>query len=277
MFNAVNKSSFMAALAAGLLLSSCGKGHSPEALAIREAIDEAINQERFAQAVELMDSLNSAYPEEIELRTEVLKLRPSVMEGYTISEIAIADSALAATEMSIEQLSPSFEHIENKALVENYYVAKNGKVKNLMNATAVEARLDEDFTFYVIASLQGKNIGLNSISLEVGGETASTNVIPEGDERAISGVTGQKAVFSGPDAEEIGILASSHRDSASKITFNGRSGSKTIDLTPEQTAAIGDTYLYSKALQDLRLGRIRREKLERQLQISRNQKANISE
>lgn len=275
MFNVVNKNISFASVATCLLLFSCGNSHNSGALALRESIDSAISQGKYSDAIVLMDSLDSAYPEEVELRSDVLRMRPSVIEGLTISEISLADSVLAEAEMAIEQLAPAFEHVENKALVENYYVSKAGKVKNLMNATGIEARLDEDFTFYIIASLQGKNIGLNSITLETDGQKASTNIIPEGDERSITGVTGQKAVFSGPDAEEIGALAAEHRGSNSSITFNGRSGEKTINLTSEQTAALADTYLYSQALQNLRISKIRREKLERQLQISRNQKANI--
>ena len=275
MFNVANKVSILSFLASGMILFSCGNSHNSDALALRESIDSAISQSRYYDAIMLMDSLDKAYPEEVELRSDALRLRPTVMEGLTIQEISLADSALAEAEIAIEQLAPQFEHVENKALVENYYVSNTGKVKNLMTSTAVEARLDEDFTFYLIASLQGKNIGLNSITLDVDGQKASTAIIPEGDERAIYGVTGQKAVFSGPDAEEIGALAASHRGSVASITFNGRSGEKTISLTPEQTTALADTYIYSQALQNLRISKIRREKLERQLQITRNQKANI--
>lgn len=274
MYNATNKC--VLAAAAAMMMWSCGSSEKfPEARAMSESIDSAMSVGQYALAVELMDSLDKTYPLATQIRTEVLRKRPEAMEGLTLQMIAKADSVLAAAEMTIDTLSGKFEHVENKALVENYYVARDGKVRGLMNATGVEPRLDEEFTFYIIASLQGKKIGLNSISLTIGPSTASSNVIPEGDERSIVTPGGQKAVFSGPDAEELGQLAAANPGAASVLTFRGSKGEHTINLSPAQTTALGDSYKYAAAKKEQRFGSLNREKLERQLQIARNQSANI--
>lgn len=279
MFNAASKSVLLSScIALASLAASCGgSGVAPGAEALCKSIDSATAASDYATAILLLDSLDSAYPQEVKLRIEMMKQRPAIMEGLTINEIAQADSALASAKSVIDSLSPLFEHVENKALVENYYVAKAAGVKNLMGATAIEPRLDEEYAFYVIASLQGKTIGLNSLRMTIDGTSATTEVIPEGDERSIKGATGQKAVFSGKDVDALGELAAANPGKSATLTFVGRTGSKDITLTPAQTTAFADTYRYSRALNDLRFASMRREKLERQLQIARNQKANVEQ
>ena len=181
---------------------------------------------------------------------------------------------MAYAQMLVDSLSKMFEKISDPKLVEAYYVHKKGKVPDIMSATAVEPRLDEQFGFYIVSSLQGKNIGLNSIGLSVNGHEAYSGIIPYGDDRSFSGSNGQKTVFSGKDVEEIGILAANNPESG-KLVFRGNKGSHTIAITQRQVVAIGDAYKYSEARKSLVSAQILREKLERKLQIARNQMANI--
>ena len=256
--------------------TACGVKSSSEAETMLSSIQSDIATGHFQQAIATMDSLDRRFPNETAIRAEAIKLRPSAIEGVTIAEIASADSAIAATNKTIDSLAGEFTHIVNPALVENYHVIKSCKKPALMTSTAIEPRVDEDYNFYIVASLQGKNIGLNSLTLTSGGLSATTNVIPEGDERSFASALGQKAVFSEIDAEELGILATKNKGNSATLTFNGRSGSKQITLSPSEVNGIADSYTFAKAHKTLLLAKIRREKLERQLQIARNQIANMS-
>lgn len=254
--------------------ASCGNKSNTEAQAMLRDIQAEIECGQYSHALEIMDSLDSRFPAATSERSEALKLRPKAMEGYTINQISVADSILMATQQMIENLSSGFEHIVNPKLVENYYVIKSAKKANLMTSTAIEPRVDEDYNFYLVGSLTGNDIGLYAIELTIGETTARSNEIPSGDERVFTSALGTKAVFSESDAEEIGKLAADSDASKGIITFIGRKGSKKLNLTAGEVEAIGNSYLYSKAHKNLMLAKIRREKLERQLQIARNQIAN---
>ncbi len=274
MFKGVNKIAVTAALSVGLLSACSSRPENTQAEGLYSDIEQAMEDGQYEKAIILMDSMDMAYPEMTELRGRLLKMRPSAMEGWTLAEIQKADCDMAYAQMLVDSLSKMFEKISDPKLVEAYYVHKKGKVPDIMSATAVEPRLDEHFGFYIVSSLQGKNIGLNSIGLSVNGHEAYSGIIPYGDDRSFSGSNGQKTVFSGKDVEEIGILAANNPESG-KLVFRGNKGSHTIAITQRQVVAIGDAYKYSEARKSLVSAQILREKLERKLQIARNQMANI--
>lgn len=255
---------------------SCGSKTPGEAESMLQSIRDDMSAGRFDRAIVAMDSLDSRFPDATAIRSEALKIRPAAIEGATIAEIATADSTIAAVRKTIDSLSSLFDHVVNHKLVENYYVIRSARKPDIMTSTAIEPRVDEDFNFYLICSLQGKNIGLNSLTLSTGSASATTNTIPEGDERSFASALGQKAVFSEADAEDLGRLALASRGADGTLTFNGRSGSKNLRLSASDLRAIADSYQFSQAHKSLVLAQIRREKLERQLQIARNQMANMT-
>ncbi len=256
---------------------SCGSSkYNSEAEAMLQSIQTDINDGKFESALSKMDSLDKRYPHATAIRSEALKSRPKAMEGYTLQLIAKEDSAIAFAQKTLDSLHSQFTHVVNSKLVENYYVVKSARKQSLMTSTAIEPRIDEDFNFYIVCSLQGSDIGLYALELKTAGEIAKTKDIPQGDERSIKSALGQKAIFSESDAEDLGRLAM-HATTDGTITFIGRKGSKTIKLSAKEINAIGSSYIYSHTHKSLTLAKIRREKLERQLQIARNQIANIAE
>lgn len=272
------KSTTLAKYILGLLpiISSCSGKTYPEAESLLSSIEQSINHGNYAEALVMMDSLDSKFPEATVIRTQSLALRPTAIEGNTLMQIATADSLIAATSQTIDSLSGKFVHIVNPALVENYYAPISANKSSLINTTVVYPRVDEEYNFYIVCSHAGKNIGLYALQLDCNGLTAKTNDIPEGDERSFSTQYGEKAVFSEADAEDLGKLAQSAMNSGGTITFLGRKGNATLKLSATDIDAIGSSYAYSQAHKDLTLAKIRREKLERQLQIARNQKANAA-
>ncbi len=256
------------------ILASCSGKTYPEAESMLTTIRQNIDQGNFADAITMMDSLDSRYPEATTVRAQVLALRPAAIEGNTIVQIASADSVIAVTTQVIDSLTGQFVHVMNPALVENYYAPISVNKSSLINTTAVYPRVDEEYNFYIVCSHAGKNLGLYALQLDCNGMTAKTNDIPAGDERSFSTQYGEKAVFSEADAEEIGKLAQSAMHVGGTITFLGRKTNATLKLSPAEIDAIASSYAFSQAHKDLTLAKIRREKLERQLQIARNQKAN---
>jgi len=260
-------------LIAGIYSCSSSKSDS-EAKALLQSIQTDLNDGKFESALSKMDSLDKRYPNATAIRSEALKSRPKAMEGYTLQQIAKEDSAIAFAQKTLDSLHSQFTHVVNPKLIENYYVVKNVRKPTLMASTAIEPRVDEDFNFYIVCSLQGSDIGLYALELKTAGEIAKTKDIPQGDERSITSALGQKAIFSESDAEDLGRLAMNATTDGT-ITFIGRKGSKTIKLSTKEINAIGSSYMYSQTHKSLTLAKIRREKLERQLQIARNQMANV--
>jgi hypothetical protein len=270
MFNAVNKYAILGCIT--LWLSACSNntddGNSG-AEDLYNQIEAAISAKNNQLAIELIDSLNKAYPKDIKTRGMALKLKPKAIEGQTIEQIQSADAELAVLEAKVDSLGKLFEKVSSPEIVESYYVQKDTRNKSLMTSTAIEPRLSEGHEFYIEAIIQGL-IGLNRIALD----SANSNVIPQGDDRSFATGSCELAIFAGDDAKAIGEYATTIPNKGATLTFKGTKGNRSITLNAKQVSAIANAYTYSTSYVQLQKCRMERERLERQLQIARDQIAN---
>lgn len=266
-------------LVGALCLAGCSQNNEDEkaARALMAQAEANINDNRPERAIELLDSLDHAYPAETAVRREAMSLRPKAMEQITIAQIAATDSILLAAQAEIERLSPEFKHIPGNGL-EGYYVYAKAYNPNFVNAAqAVEPRVnDANFMFYIAAQNRGKATGLNAIAItDRSGATCRSEAIPASSARLVNIEGAEMASFLPEEVDSLGRWCAERPESLASVSLTGPKGSVNIKLNAAQAEAYAAAYRFAAAHQRRASGAVVREKLDRQLQLTREQQARV--
>ncbi len=261
------------AIAAAIAITSC----SGQTEANRQATSLLGQAETFigdgdsTSAIVLLDSLQRAYPGETDVQRKALHLRPKAIELATLAEISTVDSLLAVRQATYEQLKGFMKLISSPDLVEPYYVYADTYNKEFLNTIGIEPRVSEFGEFYIISSVNPGGLKHQGITVTAGGVEASTGMVPYDGEMNYRINNSEVISFTPAQCDTIGALAESNRGAAMKLTFNGEKKNHTVKLSDKQRDAIVTCYLFSHSITDSREMAVKREKLERQLQIARDQ------
>ena len=278
MFNVASKTVQATAAALVLTFTACGivnKGENP-AEALYLSADSAYNAGDYTRTIELLDTLKNRYPSEVATQRKALHLRPQATEKQTIKEMQTTDSLCAYYLHVQDSLKQYFTFVNDPKLVEGYYVAKGLNSRNLFNTTGVEARISPDGEFYMISSLTTRPVKHTSIVLKCGNDEASTATVTyDGDRNYRSGGT-EMITFVGAECDTIGKYLAVHPDANGSIIFKGASN-YTLPLSATDRQAIARTYSLANAIAESKRMAMRRDFLDKQLQLARDQVARTSE
>ncbi|MGM9799950.1 MAG: hypothetical protein ACI30M_04625 [Muribaculaceae bacterium] len=267
------KNSILATIIAAALVTSCGKSESTtSAEALLAEAQAALDAQDTNLATSLLDSLDRGYASETGVRKQALAMRPKIVECETLKEITTTDSLMAYYADLHARAQEKMKCVNNPQLVEPYYVAKVAFKEDFVNTTGVQARVDEIGQFYMVSSLKGNSICHTSVTITADGGSATTATIPY-DGEANYRIDGSELVtYMTAQCDTVGKFAATHRTSMGKLTFNGKRN-HTIQLSPAQMASIADAWDFAQSIVQSRELSIQREKLERKLQIARDQAA----
>lgn len=260
----------------GLLLQACGgaKEETPASKLYTQA-ETALSSKDYTLALSLVDSLEKAYPTETDLQRQAMMLRPKIMELLTIQRIVTIDSLAAIASAEAQNLKPQLKWVKTPQMLEGYWVAAKGYNPDFLNSTGIQGRVSEIGQFYIVSSLQGA-LKHTSISLNTNAGSATTPSVPYDGESNYRIAGTEVITFSPEQSDTIGQLAARGQGGAT-LSFNGAKSSKKIKLSPAQLQALALTYRYSQAVIGARQDAVERQKLDRQLQIARDQQARTSE
>lgn len=208
---------------------------------------------QYAEAMQLLDTLDVKYRDCLDQRRKGTDLRLNVMAALTRDSIAADELRLRNASQTVDSLAGQFKKVD-LAGTDGYYVDKAVYTGDEMNSTGIQVRVDDEGYCYVIVNVSGRQIGLNSIRYE-GVEASGHSMAVEGSE--IMSISQEPA--------ENLLLALCDAPAKAVVTLVGTKGKATVTLSEKQIKSIRTTYDYSKALQQKRLMSIRLEKLERQL------------
>ena len=152
------------------------------------------------------------------------------------------------------------------------YFLPEGISDKVMTATGIQARVTDKGYFYIVANVQGRAIGLNSIELCQGGDCISSSQISPA--RIVKVEGSESASFNPEDLEGIGAWLESH-PGADKVVLAGSKGKVPVKMNAKLRQELLDCYHFSEALQAQRSASIKREKYERMLATARDQLANM--
>lgn len=259
-----------------LLVAACGgqKEESPAGDLYGEA-EAAFQAGDYNRAILLLDSMQKAYPAEVELQRQGMALRPQVIEKETLREITTNDSLMAYDKAAAEQLQPKLKWVKTPRMIEGYWVATDGYNPDFMNSTAIQGRVSEIGEFYIVSSMKPA-ANHTSISLSDGAQSAATPTVPYDGESNYRIDGGEIITFSPAQSDTIGAFAAAHRDQPLTLTFAGKS-SRNVKLTASQVNALANLYDYSRAIIRSRDLYADRQRLEATLQVARGQIARTSE
>jgi len=263
-----------------LCLAGCSQKNSDEqaARALMAQAEANISDGQPDRAISLLDSLDKTYPAETAVRREAMTLRPKAMEQVTLRQIAAVDSMLLDAQAVVDRLSPEFKHIPGDGL-EGYYVYAKAYNPDFINAAqAVEPRInDADYMFYIAAQNRGKATGLNSLTVtDRSGASCPSQAIPATSARLVNIEGAEMASFLPEEVDSLGRWCASRGEELASVVLSGPKGKITVKLTPAQSAAFGAAYQLSSARRRIVSAAITREKLDRQLQLTRDQQARLS-
>lgn len=265
---------FIALLTAAAVLAtaSCGSDKEHKAAAALSAkADSLMKAGNFEAAIELYDSLNHAYPKEIDLRKASDAKRARAIEGLAQSQAPLLDRAIDSLNSVIAGLYPDFNREQSSSALNAYAVHKSLAGQKTVGTAALQPRIniegnDVSDTPWSIAVFAPSNIGLSSVIVTTASGQSFTLDAFSNDGQVGSIVTSV--------AEPLGKYLSEHPDDpATAFTLNGKKGKAQGKLTPAFSTATAASYNYALAKQQLRSTLINREKIERRIVIAREQAA----
>ena len=265
---------FIALLTAAAVLAtaSCGSDKEHKAAAALSAkADSLMKAGNFEAAIELYDSLNHAYPKEIDLRKASDAKRARAIEGLAQSQAPLLDRVIDSLNSVIAGLYPDFNREQSSSALNAYAVHKSLAGQKTVGTAALQPRIniegnDVSDTPWSIAVFAPSNIGLSSVNVTTASGQSFTLDAFSNDGQVGSIVTSV--------AEPLGKYLSEHPDDpATAFTLNGKKGKAQGKLTPAFSTATAASYNYALAKQQLRSTLINREKIERRIVIAREQAA----
>ncbi len=272
MFNAVNKLTLCALVAA--TLAACGSSGSKDTESAAKLVadaENAIENHKYAEAIELLDTLQVRYPKEVEIQRKAMNVRPLAIEGLTISEMEQTDSLLAVASWQVDSLAPLFKTIADEKLVEPYRVIKSA-TGDLFSTTGIESRLTQAGEFYMISSLNGNPVKHTSVSLSSQAERATTDNIPYDDAINYRSGNSEMITFTSTRCDTLGRFAIAHDNVKLTLTFHGKRD-YSMTLYPKAVHSIADTYRMADAISRKNTLMKRQELLRAKLQLARDQRA----
>lgn len=267
MCNVANR--LAAAFLIAVSVSSCGDSDRESALQLSETAENELKSGNYQAAITALDTLDTKYASEVEVRRSSMKFRAMAVEGLTIKRIREVDDTLAVLKNQLDRYGESFEYIANpgKGLGGNYIDRSIVKLKS-----DILPRINDDGYFTLSIRINGRPIGFSRLTFVDGAMSAST--VPVEPSRLVKVENSEMTVLQQEDVADAVTWLASHMTAAEYELV----GSKSVirnKLSETLVKAIVNTWNFASAKQAYRLALIEREKLERKLQLCRDQLANV--
>lgn len=263
-------------LASALVWTACGpseaeKKHN-EALALDAQIDSALAAGDNALALELIDTLNTRYRTELELRRASNAKHAQAVSGLSLSKIPEVELQISALQARCDSLEALFTSVQPASSLPPYLIYK-GVSKDFMAKPCVQARVntgqDALDVPYTLAVNAGSNIGVNQLT--VTSTSGSTFTMPAG---SADGVT---ASVTPENAQNlVDYLADNPAEKVVNARIQGTKGNVTVKLTDTDSKAITAAGVLATTRAQLRAAMVTSDKLNALIQTSRDQQARSS-
>lgn len=267
MYNAANK--FIAALFVAASLASCGSSNKDQAMQLSATAENELKAGNYEAVVVLLDTLDNRYASEVEVRRSATKLRTMAVEGLTVRRIGVVDDSLAVLKQRLDQLESKFDYVDNpgKGLGGNYVCKSIAKLRS-----DILPRVNDDGYFTLSVKIPGRSIGFTDIVFVDGAESVSTT--PVAADRLVKVENSEMTVLQQEDVEGVADWLAAH-PATNRYELVGTKSTIKNKLSADMREAFVTTWQYAVTRQAYRLALIEREKLERKLQLYRDQLANM--
>lgn len=276
MFNGLIKLSFIAVLATSAI--SCQNNERNGDKEAEEKYSQAKNYfdlGQYESASALLSEIDSLYPKAVGTRRKASLLRPELKERWTAAQLSEIDSLLAVNTIIGDSLRNLMTFVENP--LEGYFVAKEiGKTEPRTEA-GLHGRISPGFKFYITSSSPNP-IKSTSVRLSANGESVETPTIPFDGERNNRSGKCETITFTEAESAPLGDFILRHNQETIGLTFIGENGQEQhLELPSIQKRSIATEYRYAKTVIRDKFLRLEKERLSKQLYLSRQQIARSRE
>lgn len=249
--------------------TSCsGSGDTEKATALLDEAQTAYEAHDYSKAIELIDTLKSRYPREIDVRREALHLATRATEGLHLLRLQEADSLTAVLGALGDSLQRQMKFVKNP--IEGYYVAASANPANFIGTNGLQGRVSPDGNFYLISSLKAKSVKSTSVTVSTGGREATTSIVNHDGERNDRSMGAEVITFMGVECDSVGKFISENAGRDMRLTFNGAT-SYSMALPAAQAREIALAYDYAATIRRFKVASLEKERLTRAVDIARSQ------
>lgn len=267
MYNAASK--LTAIIIAAACISSCGDSNKDAAMQLSTAAENEVKSGNYQAAVTLLDTLDTRYASQTEIRRSAMKFRAMAVEGLTLKRISAVDDTLACLKSTLDNYESRFDYVKNpgKGLGGNL-IAKSIVKDNC----DIIPRINDDGYFMLSVRIPGRSIGFSAVRFIDG--NASVSTLPVDPSRLVKVESSEMTVLQQEDVADAMSWLTTHPATAS-YQLVGSKNTINQKLSERMCQAIIETWAYAADKQAYRLALIEREKLERKLKLCRDQLANV--
>ncbi len=233
-----------------------------------------VEQGEYAEALKMFDDIDSLYAGEVDVRREVVRLRPKVIEQYCNAQLAEIDSMMAFAEARRASLLPKMVQATVAGFDDGYSTASAGYNANFYSTTGIQARVTTVGDYYIVSSLTGNPLRHHSITFTTADGSVTTPTVESGDEMGITTGSGEVVTYFGEAPDQIGQLASQamlNDMPSATVTLHGAKGDREVKLTPAQIEGLATAWEFSDNFKQLRSLSIDRDRLKATLATARRQ------
>lgn len=251
-------------------MTACGpSADTKAAMALSAQADSAMQKKDYALAVALLDSLNKAYPLEVDIRRTTGARRIKAVEGMTLREIPQVESRIAMLKRDLSSLEGDFVEKKPTAALPGYLVYDRIKDIDLARSGGVQPRVNMGWDAvdmpWVLAYFVPRGFAPARIVFEFDDDAPLSVDLPE--ESAGTGVVNPMRLDGLLERLESGAVVSA-------VVFEGNGKTERIKCNGVLSEAVLQSSRLAGLQKDLRASLYRREHLETLLQTARDKAAN---
>lgn len=276
-----NKYSFLLVAALATALTACDSEARKEEKAAQALAAEAqtnFDNGNYETAIALVDSIDKAYPAQVAVRRSAIPLRTKALKEYSEQKLVQTDSLVTVLQAAIGEFTDVMHHVKGDDDLDGYYVVKSAYNPDFYNFIGIQPRVsDLDYSFYIVASVADKKVGVTQIVLSSpDGQMASTAIPAESERAGDADAFGSDiASFRAEEVAELASWAADNSAAINKLTIKGSLGEVETKLTPAQVSAISTAWRFADVASRLQKAMRLKEKLEKQLVLARDQELNL--
>ncbi len=230
---------------------------------------------RYEEALQLLDSIDRSLPEAVKTRKDASQFRPEVLERHTARRLSLTDSLMTVNSILGDSLRNLVEYVSNP--LEGYYAVKGEGVTNVRDKAGMHCRVSADYHFYIVAT-SGSGHNATAVQLTSGGKSVRSNDVPYDGERNCRTGAGVSITFTEAESAPLADFIEENAPAGNNVemTFlDNVQPVSTLTLTPEQMRSAAIISGFSRAVRNDKKYRIEKQRLQRQLEIARQQIANV--
>lgn len=278
MYNAANNIKTLALVAlatTALTLGSCGGNADNGAHVLIDSIHQCIAAGKYEQAYALMDSLNVRYPDSISLRKAIMAEKAQALVKQTQSMLPVWIARADSLTIAINEASKNFVLRQTSSTMGSYQIHRNvAGIDLAANHNAIQPRVvDEDMPWLIAGTLVSTEAPRTILIKDASGNTLAQAAISAD---ACVNSDGAWRFNIGPEAATpLAQALQANSDKSIKATVTDAVGKfHSIAISASLSEAIVASEHLASLQSQLFYARKNCEKLQRRLQLARDQQAN---